>query len=348
MRILFIKLKEIGDALILTPTIIATKQRYPKAEIWVVVRRGSEGILEGCLEIDHLITVSGVDKEKRGAHHHWPDLWAIARLRRQRFDFIFELSDGHRARLLAFLIPAVHRYSVKLSGKMKWWQKPSFTAISTFAWEPRHRVEKDYYSVAEFLPLPATPPSLSFNRKAIQDWPPAADLGDFCLLQIGSRKIANRWPRDRWKIVAEDLLNSLDHMVVSCGSDEEEVQDAKWLRRELGNRIVITEGRANWRQISGLLYRARLYIGLNTAAMHLAAACGCPIVALFGSTSEEHWKPWQATRYRIVAANNFDHLQDYQQRHHFTRSRRMLDIQPKEVIAACREMLQANSHTRGC
>ena len=47
MRILLIKPKQIGDSLILTPTITAIKRAHPEAEIWVVVRRGCEGILAG-------------------------------------------------------------------------------------------------------------------------------------------------------------------------------------------------------------------------------------------------------------------------------------------------------------
>jgi ADP-heptose:LPS heptosyltransferase len=73
--------------------------------------------------------------------------------------------------------------------------------------------------------------------------------------------------------------------------------------------------------------------------MHLAAACGCPIVALFGRTCEEHWYPWRAN-YRIVAAESFAHVTDTFQRHHFTRSREMAGIHPRQVIEACDEMMR--------
>ena len=44
-KLLFIKLKHIGDALLLTPTLTAARAACPQAQIWVVVRKGSEGIL---------------------------------------------------------------------------------------------------------------------------------------------------------------------------------------------------------------------------------------------------------------------------------------------------------------
>ena len=56
MRLLFIKLKHIGDSLLLTPTLTAARAAYPAAEIWVVVRRGCEGILVGCPAVDGVLT----------------------------------------------------------------------------------------------------------------------------------------------------------------------------------------------------------------------------------------------------------------------------------------------------
>lgn len=338
MRILFIKPKEIGDSLILTPTIQATKQLHPHAEIWVVVRRGCEGILEGCREIDCILTLSGVEKKERTRHDFWRDMQVLQRLRRVHFDVVFELSDGHRGRLFAVLTRATHRYSVQLCGPMKWWERRRLTAESSFQWQARHRVEKDFYSVSEFLKLAEPIPPMIFARERMVSWPEGGELTRFCLLQIGSRKLANRWPREKWREVAAYLLERFEQVVVSCGNDPKEVLDAEWLREELGPRIICTLGKTSWSQVAGLLDKAGLYVGLNTAAMHLATACRCPIVALFGGTSEEHWYPWQGN-YRIVAAGNFGYVSDYNERHRLTRSRNMNDIQPGQVIDACREML---------
>jgi heptosyltransferase-3 len=338
MRILFIKPKEIGDSLILTPTIRATKQLYPQAEIWVVVRRGCEGILEGCQEIDRILAISGVEKRERTARDFWRDVRALQQLRRVPFDMVFELGDGHRGRLFATLTRATRRYSVRLCGPMNWWERRRLTAESSFQWQESHRVEKDFFSVSEFLHLPQPIPSLVFARNRMQSWPEGGKLTHFCLLQIGSRKLANRWPREKWREVVAYLLSRFEQVIVSCGPSPEEVSDAEWLRKELGSRIVCTLGKTNWSQVAGLLDKAALYVGLNTAAMHLATACNCPIVALFGGTSEEHWRPWQGN-YRIVAAGNFSYVSDYNERHQLTRSRNMNDIQPAQVIEACQEML---------
>ncbi len=338
MRILFVKLKEIGDCLILTPTLRATRQAYPKAEIWVVVRRGCEGILAGCPEIDRILTVTGVEKSERTRKNVWQDLGVLWQLRSVYFDVVLELSDGHRGRLLALLTRAKRRYTVKLNSPMNWCEKRRMTAESSFYWLDRHRVEKDFYTAAEFLDLPGLIPPMVFERDQAQSWSREGEVGDFCFMQIGSRKPVNRWPRERWRQVAVHLLTRFQQIVVSGGRAPDEVADAEWLRSELGPRMICTLGETTWAQVAGLLYRTRLYVGLNTAAMHLAAACGCPIVALFGRTSEEHWQPWQAN-YRIVAGATFSHVADPNERHRLARGRQMEHIQPQQVIEACEEMM---------
>ena len=70
MRILFIKLRHIGDSLLLTPTIVATKAKFPDAKIWVLVRNSCDAILAGCPEIDRILTTANPDATKRN-HSDW-------------------------------------------------------------------------------------------------------------------------------------------------------------------------------------------------------------------------------------------------------------------------------------
>lgn len=338
MRILFIKPKHIGDSLILTPTIVATKRAYPEAEIWVVVRRGCETILAGCQEIDRLLTLSGVEKSDRDSGDFWRQIKTLLGLWSVSFDYVFELGDGHRGRLFAMVSRSKRRYSVKTGGALKWIERQRFTGVSTFDWKARHRVEKDFYSVAEFLPLPSPIPALSFEKSRIQSWEPANELSDFCVVQVGTRQGFNRWHREGWREVCRHLLERFPQIVISCGPSEVEAEEALWLQGELGSRLLPTFGKTSWAQVAGLLYRAKLYVGPSTAAMHLAAACQCPVVALFGPTIEDHWHPWQVP-YRIVAQANYAEVKDPEERYNRIRRRMMDQIQVPDVTAACDSLL---------
>ena len=109
MRLLFIKLKHIGDSLLLTPTLMAVRRQYPQARICVVVRKGCEGILEGCPAINQIFVSAAPEATKRHVTQLWTEMQLIRTLRREDFDYAFELSDGDRGRLLAFLSGAKTR-----------------------------------------------------------------------------------------------------------------------------------------------------------------------------------------------------------------------------------------------
>ena len=345
MRILLIKPKHIGDSLILTPTITAIKKAHPDAEIWVIVRRGCEGILAGDPGITRILTLTGVGDKERSQGDLWRQVKVLFRLWSVKFDYVFELGDGHRARLFAMLTRAKKRYSVKPASPLTWLERHRFTAVSAFDSQFCHRVEKDFYSVAEFLPLSEPMPALRFDREFAQEWKPAATLTDFCVMQIGKRQLVSRWNREGWLEVGRRLLERFGGVVIASGPAPDEVEEAGWLAAQLGPRALSTRGEADWPQMAGLLYRARLYVGLDTAAMHLAAACGCPVVALFGPSLEDHWHPWRVP-YRIVTSPGYVPVEDPAERHALARKRTMDQIRAEDVVAACDDLLAQSKPLR--
>lgn len=345
MRLLFIKPKHIGDTLLLTPTLVAARQAHPEAEIWVLVRRGCESILAGCPEIDRVLLLAGVDKSGRTAWDVLRQAAVFAQLACTHFDYVFELGDGHRARLFARAARTSHRYSVRPDSPLRGRVARAFTGVSTFDWHTCHRVEKDYRSVAEFLPLPQEIPPLHFDRALSRPWAPAANLRDFAVMQVGTRQAFNRWALEDWRAVCAHLLTRVESMVIGSGRAPDEIAEAEALRETFGARVLCTRGEADWPQMADLYYRARLYVGPATAAMHLAAACACPIVVLFGRTIEEHWHPWRAP-YRAVNTVDTSGVADPEERYRLIKARTMRDTPAPAVIAACEELLNAPAPSR--
>jgi len=346
MRLLFIKPKHIGDSLLLTPTLVGARQAYPEAEIWVLVRRGCESILAGCPEIDRVLTLAGVDKDSRTAGDAVRQAGILALLAVTRFDYVFELGDGHRGRLFARAARTSRRYSVLPDSPLKGAEARAFTGISTFPWRWEHRVAKDYRSVAEFLPLQKEIPPLRYDRACTRAWAAAAGLDDFVVLQTGTRQAFNRWKIEGWRAVCAHLLTRTGSIILSTGPAPEEVAEVDALRNEFGPRVLPTRGAADWSQLAGLLYRARLYVGPPTAAMHLAAACRCPSVAMMGRAMEEHFGPWRAP-YRAVTTTDVAHVADPEERERLIKSHSMNDTPLPNVLAACEEMLALPRRTGG-
>jgi heptosyltransferase III len=336
VRILFIKPKHIGDSLILTPTIAATKRKHPQAEIWVVVRRGCEGILAGCPQIDRVLAVSEVEKHERSAGSFLHEVKVRASLLSQPFDYIFELGDGHRARGLVLFCRG-KKFSVKTATPLSPWWRKRFDGVSTFDWEACHRVEKDYYTVSEFLPLGEPVPSLVFNRARTSRWPGAESLAAFAMMHVGCRQRINRWHAEGWTEVGRHLLTRFPHLVLTSGRDKEETDVALAVQQTLGGRVICTLGQTTWPEMADLLYRTRVFVTPNTAAMHLAAACQAPTVALFGPSLEDHWRPWQSP-HQIVIKRGFERLPGPAGFRDIKEQRSTLEIASADVIEACEKM----------
>ena len=330
MRLLFVKLKHHGDALLLTPTLAAARARHPSAEIWVVVRRGSEGILAGCPAIDRLLTSAAPEKSRRGPFNWLDDFRLLRELRRQKFDYAFELTQGDRGRLLAGWSGARFRCANDAVYRIPIFWRPWFNKLSTHDWRNEHQVEANFHLVNEFLPLGVSePPPLAFERTLTKPCGLGVKLSDYIVVHPGTRWQRKRWPLEKWVQCGRELLKLAPQLVVSAGPDADEVQLGDTLASELGSQALSTRGQLSWAQLAGLLYGAKLFVGVDTAAMHLAAACQCPTVALFASSVARHWHPWRVPYQLVGAADWGQKIADDA----------MTRIEVEHVLAACRAML---------
>lgn len=330
MRLLFVKLKHIGDSLLMTPTLVAARRAYPAAQIWVVVRKGCEEILSGCMAIDRILTAAAPEPEKRTKLNWWSDWRLIQILRRQKLDYAFELSDGDRGRWLVALAGARYRCANDVSQSFPPIWRPAFNRLSHFNWLAGHRVEKDFHTVNNCVPLGSKIPRLAFESTRTAAWPPAEDLDDFVLLHPGTRWTRKRWPIEKWQALGQELATQFSRIVVSAGPDPDEIQIANQIQAAIGSQAISTAGTLSWAQLAGLLWRAKLFVGVDTAAMHLAAACQCPSIVIFGPSVEAAWRPWQV-KHRIVGPSESD-------REKLPEEQWIQSVKTDAVMAACREL----------
>jgi len=335
MRLLFVKLRHIGDALLLTPTLAAVKQALPKSEIWVVVRRGSEGILAGCPHIDQLRTAMIPEHGAARDAHRGADGKLLRELRGAGFEHAFEMGGGDRGRWLVTLSGARGRTTSTAARRFPKWWRLAFNRPSRTKRYGRHEVLRDYTVVADVLPLPEEIPALRFDPTAMVPWQPAEDLGEFIVIHAGTRWARKSWPEERWIETGATLLARIPNLVLSSGPEPEERAMNARIASALGPNAITTDGKTTWAQLAWLLSRAKLFAGVDTAAMHLAAACQCPTVALFGGSKFFEWYPWRV-RSRVIRAH--DWLGE-EKAAGLTDERLMKEIEAHRVIAACEDVL---------
>ncbi len=293
MKLLFIKPKRIGDALLLTGTLRWVKRHHPDAIIHVVVREGTEDILKGCPEIDAVHRVPG-NSENRGKRSLRDELSLIRRLRRERFDHAIELGDSDRGRILAVLSGARRRHANATFFRSFLWRRlfPRTPAIDIAG---LHRAEWDMRVTCTALRLPPGPCAPVFE-KSLADFTWVDSLGlrrpPVFVHPVASRA-GKMWTRDKWVELLKSLVAEGHPVILGAGPSAGERAYMNDIAEALNSPDVHnSDGAFGWSAIAGALYRSRFYLGVDTAAMHLAAACDVPIVALFAHPPESDPVQW--------------------------------------------------------
>jgi heptosyltransferase III len=106
--------------------------------------------------------------------------------------------------------------------------------------------------------------------------------GSTIVLHAGSGSPAKNWPMERFEKIAETLR--ADGYVTA------------WVQGPAEDDARAPAGTVRWRglpltALAAALARCRLYAGNDSGVTHLAAACGCPTVALFGPSDPHVWAP---------------------------------------------------------
>ena len=274
MKFLLVKLNHLGDTLLLTPTLAGLRKKYPDAQIDVVVRPGCEAVLEGNPDVSNVFVSDA----------------AFSRVLARRYDYAFDLSNSDRAKLLIAAsgakLRAINDWSPPLG-----WKRVFFNRFTHFAWAPEHQVLRDWHAVSDVLPL-GEPGPLVLNT----DVPMQAPAGPYAVIHPVSRWPFKEWLPERWAEVGDRLGMTA---VFSCGPDQRERSYVDAILSRARQPHVKTGGGLSLRQLGWLIRNARLFLGVDTVAMHIAAAVQAPTVALFGPSSEWSWRPWQ-TRHELV------------------------------------------------
>ncbi len=314
LRCLFIKPKLIGDTLLLTPTLEAVRRRHPNATIDIVIRRGSESILAGCTAQNRVFQTEAPDTDR--ARRGWrTQLDLVRELRRTRYDWIFECSDTARGRYLAWAArgwrKVCNRHDIDQYGRVfdrvVW--PAVFTDTVNFDWRDTHAIDGSYRLAQPFLDLPSQPPPLDYHaiafdpRAAQIPVPPGFQLSRSRLVvHCGTRLASKAWPDDRWVQLVTRLAPRFDQIFLSLGPSEAEARLGAQLAAIAPGRVFAPTGFLPWSQLAALLQGARLFLGVDTAAMHLAAACRCPSVVIWGPASAVVFGP-QSAHATIVIDN---------------------------------------------
>jgi heptosyltransferase-3 len=276
-RILVITLRRLGDVLLTTPLVRTLKAGHPGTAIDALVFRGTEGMLAGNRDLDHVIAMP-----QRASGR---ELGAVVGRLWRRYDLAVPTQTGDRVMLLAWAAGR-RRIGFVDPGSGAWWKRRVLHR-AVAAQPQNHRVD-ELLRLTDALGL-ARAPDLVCPTGPVTDVAPA---GRYAVLHANPMFRIRRWTDDGWRALARALAERGLTIVATGGPDPAERQYLDRVWQDAGPPIMRLDGKLDWPGLAALLRRASVYVGPDTSMTHLAAGAGAPTVGIYGPASPSLMGPW--------------------------------------------------------
>jgi heptosyltransferase-1 len=348
-KFLIVRLGSMGDVIHALPAVTALRQKFPNAKIgWAIEERWAEllcaptanpyGSLSPQRPLADFVHTANTFK--------WRSNLISSRTRREVKVFKQTLRD-------AAYDAAIDFQGALKSAVIARWAKPR--AIYGFS-SPREKLARWFYSqkvqvagthiVEQNLSLAESFASLKLQMTAallphdetaeqkMQHWLEDHKISRFALLNPGAGWGAKQWPAERYGQVAKQLANEGINCLINFGPREETL--AKIVQQESGGTAHPVN--CSITDLIALTRRAGLFIGGDTGPMHLAAALGTPVVAIFGPTDPARNGPFAT---RNVVLRDPDSATSYS--HHDNADTGLMQITTREVLAAVHKLMGSSA-----
>jgi heptosyltransferase-1 len=345
-RLLIVRLGSMGDIIHTLPAATALRRAFPVASLgWVIEERWAE-LLCTLAEpragprsprrplVDRVYTVNTKAWRKSLlSTQTWEQIAAgLSELRAQRYEIAVDFQGAVRSALLARWSGAPVIYGAA---------QPRENVASMFYTRQvmaggSHVVEHNLSLAETVARRPLEMPKIEFPHDEAVDKQcegRVRQIGDVALLNPGAGWGAKQWPAERYGEVAASLAEIGLKSLINFGPGEESLMRAvESTSKGTAQGIV-----CSLTELIAITRRARLFIGGDTGPMHLAAALGIPVIAIFGPTNPARNGPF-GTRSIVLRSPASP----------TTHSRRsqpdpgMLEISPDQVVAAARKLLRSN------
>lgn len=282
-RILLVRNDNIGDLICSIPAIQLVRKHFPKAGLHLLVNTYNAPVVEPLVPsvVDRLVVYRKTKHVGLGFGQVVHLLRFYSGLRTGRYDIALVLVGGTSRQAQSFArwsgAPVVIGYGAGNEG-------PRFA-------EGLHEVEYSWALASHLCGVTDPPPcEISYPIRA---------TGLRTAIQITSRKPGNQWDASRFAELARRMKDRFgekplllwspgDASTATHPGDDAKAADVLGLVPN----IVEPRPTATLKDLTAVLSECRLLATPDGGAMHLAAAMGVRIVAMFGQSDPVRWKPW--------------------------------------------------------
>lgn len=332
-EVLLIRLRVLGDVVMLTPVLGALHEWRPDLRLSVLVEPALAAVLEGNPAVSDVLL-----------HHDFASSALL--LRRRKFPIVYNQHGGPTSAFLTAASGSPARvcwsycqfslcYNVLVP-------HPSMIFPDRKPHTVEHRISQFYFTGLPRGPIPPAqvfpqPDAVASVQARLAERGVSAGQ-EYVVLHPGATFFTKRWAVENFADVARWLHQEYGLVpVVAPGPGDREILPA--IHKHFREPGVVLES-VNVRDMIALISGARLFIGNDTGPAHLAAAAGRPVVVIFGSSDSVTWRPWQAVHQ--VVQNDFPCNPCRGDRcYAFEEPRCILSVAPDQVRHACRALLEA-------
>lgn len=339
-KVLVVKLRSIGDTVLVTPSLIALRRFLPGAQIDILLEDWVAPLLDGFDEIDNVVSVAAGSRSR---------LAVMRRLRRERYDVAFNLHGGTTSTFFTAASRARHRvgyleyqysflYNHLYTSAADFWKSPvthsaeQQLALLGFAGVPVEDRPKSRLAVTEDAAASLKRKFYSATDSGLQEF------GRFALFHPAAAFATKEWAVENFAKTAEFLAGKQLKAIAVAARHETGVLERL---RSLASVPVVMFNDLTLPEITALASKAELFIGNDSGIAHMAAAVDTPSVVVFGSSNRGHWRPWTDAPHEIVFEEfACQPCAGYECRE-YGEPRCILSVPPEKVIAAAARLLAA-------
>jgi len=290
-RVLIILLGAIGDVVRALPLLGRVRRAWPHAHIAWAVEPKSSPIIEGHPWLDELIIY-----DRR--HAPWSFVPFLQSVRRGRFDLVFDLQRHLKSGIIGTVSRAPERIGFAAANTKEFNHRFTTRQIET---QPKLRLKlTQYQAFADALGIPPAPIEFGLSLPQDEDLRARAFVAEARRPLVGVI-LGSSWPSriyfpESVAAVIRELAQPADGSsalfpVLIGGAEDAAIGDAV-VRALDGLEVLNLVGRTRLRDLMGIFSECAVAFGPDCGPMHIAAAVGCPIVSLWGSTAPERSAPW--------------------------------------------------------
>lgn len=302
LKILVVRLDTIGDILLSEPALATLRQRFPRARIDMVLSPAGKELLSGNPNLDSLIPYEAPwHAAWRGRRVDWGRelgvLWrTLHYLRREAYDLAFELRGDPRD--ILFTVATGTRVKVGNGWRGCGFLLDQDVPVPLEA----HRVDFAMGIVGAFGASEVVlKPRIYLGpreRSHAQQLLGAVGSGPRVALHLGAGFPSKCLPLDKFAWVASSLHQRQGCQFLVLGGPEERGL-AEEFQQKVSFPTHLLTGGLSLKETAAVLERCHLFLGNDSAPMHIAAALGVPVVTFFGPSEPVKYHPY-GVPYRLL------------------------------------------------